>query len=71
MTHTYRLRRALVVAATLLAGLTVVAATPASGQSPIDDKREEARQVAARLDELSARYERLSDRANEAQAELS
>ncbi|MCB1005278.1 MAG: C40 family peptidase, partial [Acidimicrobiales bacterium] len=33
-------------------------------------KREEARQVAARLDELSARYERLSDRANEARAEL-
>ena len=71
MTHTPRLRRAVVVVATLLAGLTIVAASPASGQSPIDDKREEARQVAARLDELSARYERLSDRANEARAELS
>ena len=71
MTHTPRLRRALVVVVALLAGLTVVAAAPASGQSPIDDKREEARQVTARLDELSARYERLSDRANEARAELS
>ncbi|MCB1014986.1 MAG: C40 family peptidase [Acidimicrobiales bacterium] len=60
-------------ATALLAGLTLVATTavtPASGQSPIEDKREEARQVAARLDELSARYERLSDRANEAEAEL-
>ncbi|MBL8776952.1 MAG: C40 family peptidase [Acidimicrobiales bacterium] len=70
MTHTSRLRTAVVVIAALLAGLTLFASTPASGQSPIDDKREEARQVAARLDELSARYERLSDRANEARAEL-
>ena len=70
MTHTPWLRRALVVAAALLAALTLVTASPASSQSPIDDKREEARQVAARLDELSARYERLSDRANEARAEL-
>lgn len=43
---------------------------PASGQSPLDDKRAEAREVAARLDELGARYSRLSDRANEARAEL-
>ena len=70
MTHTSRLRTAVVVIAALLTGLTLFASTPASGQSPIDDKREEARQVAARLDELTARYSRLSDRANEAEAEL-
>ena len=70
MTHTSRLRTAVVVIAAVLAGLTLFASTPASGQSPIDDKREEARQVAARLDELTARYSRLSDRANEAEAEL-
>ena len=71
MTHTSRLRTAVVVIAAVLAGLTLFASTPASGQSPIDDKREEARQVAARLDELTARYSRLSDRANEARADLS
>ncbi len=65
-----RLRWSTVALAALLAGATFVGAAPASGQSSIDDKREEARQVAARLDELSARYERLQDRSNAAQAEL-
>jgi len=54
----------------LLAGAALVGISPASGQSSIDDKREEARQVVARLDELTARYSRLSDRSNEAEAEL-
>lgn len=71
MTHRNPMRRLAVAVALLLAGVALVStSTPASGQSPIDDKREEARQVAARLDELSARYERLSDRASEAQADL-
>ncbi|HMQ24533.1 MAG TPA: NlpC/P60 family protein [Acidimicrobiales bacterium] len=71
MTRTNRIRRFAVVVALLLAGVaTLSTSSPASGQSPIDDKREEARQVAARLDELTARYARLSDRANEAETEL-
>lgn len=71
MTRTNRIRRLAVAVALLLAGVaTVSTSSPASGQSPIDDKREEARQVAARLDELTARYSRLSDRANEAETEL-
>lgn len=65
-----RLRWSTVALAALLAGATFVGAAPASGQSSIDDKREEAREVAARLDELSARYERLQDRSNAAQAQL-
>ena len=69
--HRTPMRRLAVTIALLLAGVALVStSTPASGQSPIDDKREEARQVAARLDELTARYSRLSDRANEAEAEL-
>ena len=69
--HRTPMRRLAVTIALLLAGVALVStSTPASGQSPIDDKREEARQVAARLDELTARYSRLSDRANEAEANL-
>lgn len=65
-----RLRWSTVALAALLAGATFVGAAPASGQSSVDDKRQEAREVAARLDELSARYERLQDRSNAAQAQL-
>lgn len=65
-----RLRWSTVALAALLAGATFVGAAPASGQSSIDDKRQEAREVAARLDELSTRYERLQDRSNAAQAQL-
>lgn len=56
--------------ATLLVAAALLGTSPASGQSNVDDKREEARQVAARLDELTAQYAQLSDRANEARAEL-
>ena len=63
-------RSASIAVAALLAGATLLGASPASGQSNIEDKRAEARQVAAQLDALSARYERLSDRSNEAQTEL-
>lgn len=65
-----RLRWSTVALAALLAGATFVGAAPASGQSSVDDKRQEAREVAARLDELSTRYERLQDRSNAAQAQL-
>lgn len=70
MTRPSLLRWTTLAVTALLAGATLVGVSPASGQSTIDDKREEARQVAARLDELTARYSRLSDRSNEAQAEL-
>lgn len=70
MTRPSRLRWITLSIVALLVATTLVGAAPASSQSSIDDKREEARQVAARLDELTAKYSRLSDRANEAEAEL-
>ncbi len=68
--HTPRARWYTSVIVSVLIGTALGSSTPASSQSPIDDKRAEAREVAARLDELGARYSRLGDRANEARAEL-
>jgi cell wall-associated NlpC family hydrolase len=53
----------------LALGAAALGPSAATGQS-IDDKREEAREISARLDELTARYERLQDRANTAETEL-
>lgn len=70
LTRSRRRRGTSLGLAALLAAAALLGTLPASGQSNVDDKREEARQVAARLDELTAEYAQLSDRANEARAEL-